>query len=525
VFEDLRFNHPTKDQSAKDDVNLGYWSYHVKEKRWILSPEILTIFNLQLTDDLHQQGLFYGVLDDDRLMFETLFNQAIHDKKPFICRYRVRIHQEIHWFFINSRIDTYLDEVMAFYGTLQDITSKIVHELEHQSTIHQQKEEISSLKQEMREMKQNHLEVSQAKSSFFSAMSHEIRTPMNAMIGFTSLLEQTSLNEEQKEYVLRMKDASQHLLSIVNDILDLSKMEAGKLSIDHAPFRLSDLIHEIKSMMLDQAHRKHLYLDVETMNCPEIVIGDRLRIRQILINLIHNAIKFTETGGISVVFHFEEIQDETYLHVKVKDTGIGMTESQQQKLFGDYAQASSSTTRLYGGTGLGLSISQKLAHLMKGSITVTSKLNEGSQFTLSIPIEKDDTNDLEPEILHHHPRKGARILMAEDHLLSQKLSERMLRNLGMEITIVEHGALAVQQVKDHTYDLIFLDLHMPVMDGLQAAQTIRRFNTKTPIIALTANQFPEERSQSMLSGMNDLLTKPFDQDSLSRMLAKWLPEE
>lgn len=504
---------------------MGYWSYHVKEDRWTLSPEIFDFFHLKSTDDLLKQGLFYGIVNDDLLMFKTLLNQAIHDKKPMICRYRMMIDQDIRWFFINSRVDTYADEAVAFYGTLQDITSTIVHELEHQSTIHRQQEEIISLKQEMNEIKQNHLEVSQAKSSFFSAMSHEIRTPMNAMIGFTSLLEQTSLTEEQQEYVLRMKDASTHLLSIVNDILDLSKMEAGKLTIDHAPFRLSDLIHEIKSLMLDQAHRKHIYLDVETMNCPDIIIGDRLRIRQILINLIHNAIKFTETGGISVVFHTEDMKDETYLHVKVKDTGIGMTESQLQRLFGDYAQASSSTTRLYGGTGLGLSISQKLAHLMKGSITVTSKLNEGSQFMLSIPIEKDDTEDLEPEIHHHYPRKGARILMAEDHLLSQKLSERMLSNLGMEITIVEHGAHAVQHVKDHTYDLIFLDLHMPVMDGLQAAQAIRRFNTKTPIIALTANQFPEERSQSMLSGMNDLLTKPFDQDSLSRMLAKWLPEE
>lgn len=526
MFEHMHLNHPSKDQSSQENPVKGYWSFDVINHTWKLSPEIDQLW--QRSDDPHSghEGLFDGIIAEDQPMVKNLWDQALRDHIPFTCRYRMMINHHIRWFFVHSRLDIYQDQVMALYGTIEDITSHIIHELEDQSLLIAQQHDIASLKQEIQQIKQNNLQVSHAKSTFFSAMSHEIRTPMNAIIGFASLLEQTPLSEEQHEYLVRMKDASSHLLSIVNDILDLSKIDAGKLTIERAPFRIAQLIDDIASLLNNQASRKHLYLDFETLHCPSVVIGDRLRIRQILINLIHNAIKFTETGGVSIVIHTQEIDQNTWLHIKVKDTGIGMTETQQQKLFGDYSQASSSTTRLYGGTGLGLSISQKLAHLMKGSISVSSKLNEGSTFTLSIPVEKDEDDQPEHETIENQSyRKGARILMAEDHLLSQKLSERMFSYLGMTLTVVDNGQRAVHMVKDQDFDLILLDLHMPVIDGLQAAQMIRRFNTKTPIIGLTANQFPEERSQCMLAGMNDLVIKPFDQAMLKKMFVTWIPEE
>jgi signal transduction histidine kinase/ActR/RegA family two-component response regulator len=526
MFEDLYLNHPSKDQSSDQSLPTGYWSYDIKSKTWTLSPEIDALWELDTSEQRTKKSLFDAILSEDRPIVQQLWHIALQENQAFTCRYRMKIHDHIRWFFVNSRIDFHQQEAVAYYGTISDITKTILHELEDQSTLRALEQEIIKLRHDMEENKTLNLEISKAKSSFFSAMSHEIRTPMNAMIGFTSLLELTTLSDEQREYVLRMKDASSHLLSIINDILDLSKMEAGKLTIEKAPFRLQQLIDDVRSIMEDQAKRKHLYLDFETMNCPQVIIADRFRLRQILINLIHNAIKFTETGGVSVVFRVNHTPENITLDIHVKDTGIGMTDLQQLKLFGDYMQASSSISRLYGGTGLGLSISQKLTHLMDGSIRVSSKLNEGSTFTLSLPIEKDEVDELEEhDVLTASPRRGALILMAEDHLLSQKLSERLLTHLGMKMVLVDNGLLAVQKVKDQAFDIIFLDLHMPVMDGIQAAQTIRRFNTKTPIIGLTANAFFEERSQCFLAGMNDLLIKPFDQETLKNMLAKWIPEE
>jgi CheY-like chemotaxis protein len=253
-----------------------------------------------------------------------------------------------------------------------------------------------------------------------------------------------------------------------------------------------------------------------------------MRIKQILINLINNAIKFTDIGGISLVISSDMI-DETHHMVsfKVSDTGIGMTAEQQSRLFREFEQADLSTSRHYGGTGLGLSISKKLADLMQGKITVESKLNEGTTFTLSIPLlldddiedDQDEQDQITPTFKPH-----SHILVAEDHILSQKLTERMLTQLDVHVKIVENGEKAIQAMKDDAYDLVFLDMNMPVIDGIKAAKAIRRFNAKTPLIALTANQYAEDRSRCLLAGMNDILVKPIDKNMLIDMLSKWLPE-
>jgi CheY-like chemotaxis protein len=359
-------------------------------------------------------------------------------------------------------------------------------------------------------------------------MSHEIRTPMNAMIGFTHLLAETELKDEQKEYITRIQDSSKHLLSIINDILDLSKMEAGKMTIENRRFAIDQMLQEVKDLFSEQAKRKHLYMDFETIHCPNYVIGDAIRIKQILINLISNALKFTDIGGLSIFISSQFKDPHTALvSFRVKDTGIGMSQAQQDKLFKEYEQASSSTTRLFGGTGLGLSISMRLAKLMHGDISVESKLNEGSTFTLILPLKLDEREDdvLEDQVIIKNYRKHARILVAEDHVLSQKLVERLLTNLEEDVLIVDNGEQALQAMKEHVFDLVFLDMNMPLLDGISATKSIRRFNTKTPIVALTANAYPEERSQCLLAGMNDVLVKPIDSKSLQEALVKWIPEE
>lgn len=369
----------------------------------------------------------------------------------------------------------------------------------------------------------------QMKTMFLSNMSHEIRTPMNAIVGFTHLLEQHITTPVQHEYVHRIQEASKHLLSIINDILDLTKIDAGKMIIEETHFKLDHVLNNIKSLMIEQIKQKKLYFDIELFDCPNELIGDPIRITQILINILGNAVKFTDHGGISLVVFTENKQSdhEITLGFRVKDTGIGMTESQQSRLFNAFEQADASTTRLYGGSGLGLSISYKLASLMQGRIEVESKLNEGSIFTLFVPL-KIDTYDQSSEIIEqkhiHEPKKGSRILIAEDNKLSQKLMDRILTQMGMIVTLADHGKMAFDLARRNLYDLIILDVQMPEMDGLEASRRIREIDSKTPIIAMTANVSKEDRSECLASGMNDFLGKPIDPRSLHEALSKWIPE-
>lgn len=366
----------------------------------------------------------------------------------------------------------------------------------------------------------------QAKSAFISNMSHEIRTPMNSIIGYAHLLETLSLTEEQKDYVNRINEASKHLLTIVNDILDLSKIEAGKMIIENLPFRLDRLLNQVKTIFESTLNEKRLYLDIETINTPNYLIGDENRIRQILINLVSNAIKFTETGGISLVCFTEaNNSNQLQLNFKVKDTGIGMTPKQVKKLFKDYEQADQTTSRLYGGTGLGLSISKKLATLMQGDIFVKSNLNDGSEFVLTLPLVVSKDNLEETDIsVHQKPKMGSKVLLAEDNLLNQKLGERILSNMGMNVTLASNGSIALDLARNKVFDVIILDLQMPIMDGIEACRNIRIFNQKTPIIAMTGSTFSEDREMCYQAGMNDYISKPIDPISLYKALIKWVPD-
>lgn len=371
---------------------------------------------------------------------------------------------------------------------------------------------------------------SQAKSQFLAHMSHEIRTPLNGVIGMLDLLRQTHLSEEQ-DYFARIIDKSAHsLLSVVNDILDFKKIEAGKLELDEVTFSVKDMLDDVQATFYAPLHHNQQTLTIRiSESVPGELLGDEIRIKQILINLIGNAIKFTpKQGRISVVLSgsSDPVHKRYQLEISVTDTGIGMTEEQQKNLFSPFSQADTSTTREFGGTGLGLDISRQLAEMMGGGITLKSIQGQGSTFIVSLNLgclahlsqEQQIAADVNSIILEG----PLQILVAEDDKTNQKVIRAMLTKLGHQVTIVENGTEVEPALKNGEFDVIMMDYHMPEMDGIEATKLLRSKSEflDIPIVALTAATSTEERDRCLNAGMNDFLTKPYTLDGLSKVLGK-----
>ena len=371
----------------------------------------------------------------------------------------------------------------------------------------------------------------QAKSQFLANMSHEIRTPMNAIIGFSGHLMEEDLPEEYHEYVKLIYESGNSLLNLINDILDLSKVEAGKLELDEHDFDPYDILNSLKGMFISQVERKNLEFEVSCENdLPQIVIADSDRLQQCLINLVSNAIKFTNEGKVSVRASSGKSESTEYLHFEIDDSGIGISNEKIKAIFEPFTQADSSTTRQYGGTGLGLSITTKMVRLLGGKIDVKSEEGKGSTFMISIPVkvpagtEYGDScnvisNDQESKIAYKYKGK---ILVAEDNAANQVLIKAMLEKAGVDPVIVGDGRQAIEKVKTEDFDLIMLDIHMPVMNGLDAIGEIQKINSYVPIVAITASVMETEQRKYMEAGFVNFIPKPVDKNSLYLCLDRFL---
>jgi len=368
-----------------------------------------------------------------------------------------------------------------------------------------------------------------AKSEFLAHMSHEIRTPMNAILGFTHLALKETQTPKAADCLRKIDHSSRSLMIILNDILDVSKMEAGKLALEAIPYRLRPVLEDTLDLFRERAEEKGLELRIAMAeDLPEVLVGDPLRLGQVLINLVSNAVKFTERGAVALDAEtLEQADGRALLRVSVRDTGIGLAAAEIGRLFTDFTQADVSTTRRYGGTGLGLAICRRLVDLMGGSIQVASEPGAGSTFSFTawfpigiVPVEGSE--DLPAKPASRKGGTGRRVLLVEDNALNRELASILLEDAGIQVDMASDGFEALARVEEGSYDAVLMDVEMPGLDGLEATRRIRAAGGRFPIIAMTAHTLAGHRNLCLAAGMNDVLAKPIDPEHFLRMLEAWL---